>query len=71
MKMYLRSAIEHRELSAPMTVIAVLTAAVLTKFGYCWWGIAVMVAFCLLGLVRKPKPKESPLPRHAPEPALG
>lgn len=54
-----------------MTVIAVLTAAVLTKLGYCWWGIAVMVAFCLLGLVRKPKPKESPLPRHAPEPALG
>jgi hypothetical protein len=29
---------EHRESSARMTVIGILTAAMLTKFGYDWWG---------------------------------
>jgi hypothetical protein len=42
----------------------------LTKFGYGWWGIAVMVAFCLLSLARNPKPTEGPVPRYAAEPAL-
>jgi hypothetical protein len=46
---------------------AVLTAGILTKFGY---GIAVMVAFCLLSLARNPKPTEGPVPRYAAEPAL-
>jgi len=48
-------------------VIAVLTAGMLTKFGYGWWGIAV----CLLSLARNPKPTEGPLPRYAAAPALG
>jgi hypothetical protein len=62
---------EHRESSARMTVIAVLTAGMLTKLGYGWWGIAVMVACCLLSLAHNPKPTESPLPRRAAEPAPG
>jgi hypothetical protein len=57
---------EHRESSA---VIAVVTAGMLTKFGYGWWGIAVMAAFCLLCLARNPKPTEGPVPRYAAEPA--
>lgn len=62
---------EHRESSARMTVIAILTAGTLTKFGYGWWEIAVMVAFCLLSLARNPKPTEGPLPRYVTEPTLG
>jgi hypothetical protein len=62
---------ERAELSAPMTVVAILLVGVLAKLGYGWCGIAVMVALCLLGTVRKPNPtREGPL-RGVSAPLLG
>ena len=53
-------------------VMAILLAGVVTKLGHGWWGIAVMVALCLLGTLRKAEATaRRPLLRHASEPALG
>ena len=64
-----RKLMERLEVSAAMTVIAMLVAGILTKLGHGWWGIAVMVALCFLDIVWKPKPTTGgPAPRHALEP---
>lgn len=61
---------KRAELSAPMTVVAILLACVLAKLGYGGWGIAVMIGLCLLGTARKPKPA-NPLSRHVSQSVLG
>ncbi len=64
-----RKLMERLEVSAAMTVIAMLVAGTLTKLGHGWWGIAVMVALCFLNIVWKPKPTTGgPASRHALEP---
>ena len=44
----------HPELSAAMTVAAVLMAAMLTKLGHGGWGIGVIAALCVLGSAVEP-----------------
>ena len=39
------------ELSAAVTVAAVLIAGTLAKLGHAWWGFGVMAGLCLAGSV--------------------
>ena len=39
------------ELSAAVTVTAVLIAGTLAKLGHAWWGIGVMAGLCVAGSV--------------------
>jgi len=61
MNMHFQRVTWRTELSALMTVTAVLMAGMLTKLGLGWW--AIVVSLCLLG------PKR-PAPRHAATPVL-
>lgn len=70
MKTNLRNVMERAELSAAITVIAILLAGGLTKLGYGWGAIAVIVALFLLGSLRKPN-LGSPGSRDVHQPALG
>jgi hypothetical protein len=51
MRRNIRFAFQHAEVSAAMSVAAVLIAGVLTKAGHAWWGVAAMTALCVLGAV--------------------
>jgi hypothetical protein len=49
--MLIRKLMERPELSATITIMAMLVAGILTKFNHAWWGIAVIVALCFLHIV--------------------
>lgn len=67
-----RSIVARNELPALMTVVALLTSAMMTKLGHGWWGIALMIALCLVDVVRRPKPATGgPQAGRAPARALG
>jgi len=71
-KILFRNVVTRAELPALMTVVALLMAGMLTKLGHGWWGIALMIALCILDIVRRPKPATSKLlASHAPAPVLG
>ncbi len=71
-KILFRNVVTRTELPALMTVVALLMAGMLTKLGHGWWGIALMIALCILDAVRRPKPATSTLlAGHAPLPVLG
>jgi hypothetical protein len=71
-KILFQIVVTRTELPALMAVVALLMAGMLTKLGHGWWGIALMVALCVLDIVRRPKPATSmPVAGHAPAPMLG
>ena len=71
-KVLFRNLVTRTELPALMTVVALLMAGMLTKLGHGWWGVALMIALCILDAVRRPEPATSmPLAGHAPAPVLG
>lgn len=47
----IRIAFRRPELLAVISVAAILIAGALTKAGHAWWGIAMMAAFCVHGVV--------------------
>jgi bacteriorhodopsin len=51
--MHLPQMLVRSELSAALTVTAVLAAGTLAKLGFAWWAIGVVAAFCLLGVIER------------------
>jgi hypothetical protein len=51
--MHFINPIGRSEMSALMTIVAILIAAMLAKLGLGWWAIAATAAPCLLGGMRK------------------
>jgi hypothetical protein len=69
MKVFFPTFTVHLPPSAPMVVAAVLMVGLLTKFGFGWWGIAVIAVLCLLDGMRKQNAAIPPVGDRAASPS--
>lgn len=51
MRMYCSRMLKRLQLSAALTVMAVLLAGVLAKLSHAWWGVVITAGLCLVGEV--------------------
>ena len=49
MRMYCSPMLKRLELSAALTVIAVLLAGLLAKLSHVWWAVVITAGLCLAG----------------------